>query len=60
MCAAEQYKGGLPVSNMDHWNFELLWRANCDLTTHNAQGQGSRFRGRMGDVAGGAKWRMPL
>lgn len=34
------------------------WRANCDLTTHNAQGQGSRFRGLMGDVAGVAKLQM--
>lgn len=41
---------------MDDWNFvPLCVRANHDVTTHNAQGQSSWFRGRTGRGAGGAK-----
>lgn len=41
---------------MKHGRLEF-W-ANCDLTTYNAQGQSSGFKGHGGDVGGGAKWQM--
>lgn len=43
---------------MDRWKIVLLRSANCDLSTHNAQGHSSGFRGQAGDVAGGARWWM--